>query len=51
VEHAEPLQDAVVVGGEVSTWICWDFAPSVLPALSTEKNLTVVVLATVNGPV
>jgi hypothetical protein len=51
VEQAVLLQLAVVVGGELSSWIDWEFTASVLPALSTEKNLTVDVLATWNGPV
>jgi hypothetical protein len=50
VVHAAPLHRIVVVGAAVSTWTAWDLTASVLPVLSTEKNLTVLVLETWNGP-
>ena len=46
VEHVALLQEMVVVGATVSTLMVWDFTASALPALSTEKNLTVVVADT-----
>src|SRR6266700_6265287 len=39
------------VGAAASIWITCDLTASLLPAVSTEKYLTVVVRATVNGPV
>jgi hypothetical protein len=47
------LQVMVVVGAVVSgacTWICCDFTASAFPATSVEKNFTVDVDETVNGP-
>jgi hypothetical protein len=51
VEHVVLLQAMVVAGATVSIWMIWLLAASALPALSTEKNLTVLVLETVNDPV
>jgi hypothetical protein len=51
VEQALPLHVAVVAGGVPSTCTSCDFAPSALPRLSTEKNLTVAVPGSENGPV
>jgi hypothetical protein len=53
-EHVVPSHDAVVVGGAVSgstTVTACDCGVSESPATSVEKNLTVVVLDTVIGPV
>jgi hypothetical protein len=49
--QAPPLQAMAVAGGVLSIWICWEFAGSALPTVSTEKNFTVAVAGTVNGPV
>ena len=40
----------LVVGPTVSIWIGWALTDSALPAVSTEKNLTALVLVTVNAP-
>jgi len=50
VEHVVLLQEMAVVGATVSIWMTWDLAASALPALSTEKNLMVLVADTVKGP-
>ena len=51
VEHVALLQVMVVVGAAVSKRIACDLAASLLPAVSTEKNLTVRVDVTLNAPV
>ena len=50
-EHAVLLQATVVVGATVSNEMVWELTASAFPALSTEKNLTVVVADTVKGAV
>ncbi len=50
LEHAAPLQEMLVAGPTVSIWIGWALTDSTLPALSTEKNLTVLLLDIVNAP-
>ena len=50
-EHAAPLHATVVVGATVSIWTCCDLTDSRLPAMSAEKNSTVLVVDTLKAPV
>jgi hypothetical protein len=49
--HAPPLQRMAVVGAVGSTWISCAPTASALPALSQERNRTVVVAFTAKGAV
>jgi hypothetical protein len=49
--HADPLHEIDETGVVASIWTSCDLIGSMFPPLSRERNLTVVVCETVNGPV